>query len=392
MDIHEYQAKELLNNCGIKTLKSILCRNPEEVYKAYQTLSSSLVAVKAQVHAGGRGKAGGVKIVKSADEAKFIAEKMIGMNLITKQTGKEGKIVKKVLVEEGAAIVKEYYLSVTIDRKISSVVFVVSAEGGMEIEEVSENAPEKILTVSIDPMHGIKSFHILKMLLFLGIKKNLYNDFSNLINLLYNAFVKEDMSMLEINPLILTEANLFIPLDAKIILDDNASIKHPYFSDFIDEDEEEPLEVKAKSVGLNYIKLDGNVGCMVNGAGLAMATMDTIKEFGAMPANFLDVGGTANSKRVETAFNILLSDKNVKGIFINIFGGIVKCDMVAEGVIAAAKNIGLKLPVVIRLEGTNAETAAKLIDNSEMNFIVGKSLADGAKKISDIVNKTKTNL
>ncbi|MDA8053547.1 MAG: ADP-forming succinate--CoA ligase subunit beta [Deltaproteobacteria bacterium] len=386
MDIHEYQAKEILNNHNIKTLRSILCRNGEEAYKAYQTLSSPVCAVKAQVHAGGRGKAGGVKIAKSADETKSIAEKMIGMTLVTAQTGKEGKTVRKVLIEEGAEIIKEFYLSLTIDRKTASIAFVLSAEGGMEIEEVSKNTPEKILTVSINPGHGLKSFHILKMLLFLGIEKTLYNDFSNLVNLLYDSFIKEDMSMLEINPLILTGANAFIPLDAKIILDDNASIRHPYFNDFIDEDEEEPLEVKAKSVGLNYIKLDGNVGCMVNGAGLAMATMDTIKEFGAMPANFLDVGGTADAKRVETAFNILLSDKNVKGIFINIFGGIVKCDMVAEGVVAAAKNIGLKLPVVVRLEGTNADIAAKIIESSGMNFIVGESLADGAKKISDIVN------
>ena len=386
MDIHEYQAKEILNNHNIKTLRSILCRNGEEAYKAYQTLSSPVCAVKAQVHAGGRGKAGGVKIAKSADETKSIAEKMIGMTLVTAQTGKEGKTVRKVLIEEGAEIIKEFYLSLTIDRKTASIAFVLSAQGGMEIEEVSKNTPEKILTVRVNPGHGLKSFHILKMLLFLGIEKTLYNDFSNLVNLLYDSFIKEDMSMLEINPLILTGANAFIPLDAKIILDDNASIRHPYFNDFIDEDEEEPLEVKAKSVGLNYIKLDGNVGCMVNGAGLAMATMDTIKEFGAMPANFLDVGGTADAKRVETAFNILLSDKNVKGIFINIFGGIVKCDMVAEGVVAAAKNIGLKLPVVVRLEGTNADIAAKIIESSGMNFIVGESLADGAKKISDIVN------
>ena len=386
MDIHEYQAKEILNNHNIKTLRSILCRNGEEAYKAYQTLSSPVCAVKAQVHAGGRGKAGGVKIAKSAGETKSIAEKMIGMTLVTAQTGKEGKIVRKVLIEEGAEIIKEFYLSLTIDRKTASIAFVLSAEGGMEIEDVSKNTPEKILTVRVNPGHGLKSFHILKMLLFLGIEKTLYNDFSNLVNLLYDSFIKEDMSMLEINPLILTGANAFIPLDAKIILDDNASIRHPYFNDFIDEDEEEPLEVKAKSAGLNYIKLDGNVGCMVNGAGLAMATMDTIKEFGAMPANFLDVGGTADAKRVETAFNILLSDKNVKGIFINIFGGIVKCDMVAEGVVAAAKNIGLKLPVVVRLEGTNADIAAKIIESSGMNFIVGESLADGAKKISDIVN------
>jgi succinyl-CoA synthetase beta subunit len=386
MDIHEYQAKELLNNHNIKTLRSILCHNGEDAYKAYQMLASSVVAVKAQIHAGGRGKGGGVKIAKSADEAKSIAEKILGMNLVTAQTGKEGKLVRKVLVEEGAEIIKEYYLSLTIDRKNSGIAFVLSAEGGTEIEEVSKNNPEKILTVLIHPINGLKSFHTLEMALFLGIEKNLYSEFSNLINLLYNAFIKEDMSMLEINPLILTGSNTFIPLDAKIILDDNASFRHPYFNDFIDEDEEEPLEVKAKSAGLNYIKLDGNVGCMVNGAGLAMATMDTIKEFGATPANFLDVGGTADSKRVETAFNILLSDKNVKGIFINIFGGIVKCDMVAEGVVTAAKNIGLKLPVVVRLEGTNADMAAKIIENSGMNFVAAESLADGAKKISDIVN------
>ena len=386
MDIHEYQAKEILSKHGIKTLRSVLCHKPEEVYNAYKTLSSSVAVVKAQVHAGGRGKGGGVKIAKSADEAKSIAEKMLGMNLVTAQTGKEGKLVRKVLVEEGAEIIKEFYLSLTIDRKNAGIAFVVSAEGGMEIEEVSKNNPEKILTVPINPLYGLKSYHILEMSLFLGIDKNLYGGLSKLINLLYASFVSEDMSMLEINPLILTGSDEFIPLDAKIILDDNADFRHPAFKDLIDENEEEPLEVKAKSVGLNYIKLDGNVGCMVNGAGLAMATMDTIKEFGATPANFLDVGGTADSKRVETAFNILLSDKNVKGIFINIFGGIVKCDMVAEGVVSAAKNIGLKLPVVVRLEGTNADIAAKIIENSGMNFVSANSLADGAQKISKIVN------
>jgi succinyl-CoA synthetase beta subunit len=386
MDIHEYQAKELLNKHNVKTLRSILCHNGEEVYKAYQNLSSPVVAVKAQIHAGGRGKGGGVKIAKSADEAKSLAEKIIGMNLVTAQTGKEGKLVKKVLVEEGAEIIKEFYLSITVDRKNAGIAFVISAEGGMEIEEVSKNTPEKILTVSVNPFHGLKPYHILEMFLFLKTEKSLYGEFSNLINLLYRAFIAEDMSMLEINPLILTGSSVFIPLDAKISLDDNADFRHPYFNDFIDENEEEPLEIKAKSAGLNYIKLDGNVGCMVNGAGLAMATMDTIKEFGAMPANFLDVGGTADSKRVETAFNILLSDKNVKGIFINIFGGIVKCDMVAEGVVTAAKNIGLELPVVVRLEGTNADAAAKIIENSGMNFVSAESLADGARKISKIVN------
>ncbi|MDA8401817.1 MAG: ADP-forming succinate--CoA ligase subunit beta [Deltaproteobacteria bacterium] len=386
MDIHEYQAKELLSKRGVKTLRSILCHKPEEVYDAYKSLLSTVAVVKAQVHAGGRGKGGGVKIAKSADEAKSIAEKMLGMNLVTAQTGKEGKTVRKVLVEEGAEIIKEFYLSLTIDRKNAGIAFVVSAEGGMEIEEVSKNNPEKILTVSINPLYGLKSYHILEISLFLGIDKNLHGGFSKLINLLYGAFMGEDMSMLEINPLILTGSGEFIPLDAKIILDDNADFRHPAFKDLIDENEEEPLEVQAKSVGLNYIKLDGNVGCMVNGAGLAMATMDTIKEFGATPANFLDVGGTADSKRVETAFNILLSDKNVKGIFINIFGGIVKCDMVAEGVVAAAKNIGLKLPVVVRLEGTNADIAAKIIENSGMNFVSANSLADGAQKISKIVN------
>ena len=386
MDIHEYQAKELLSKHGVKTLRSILCHKPEEVYDAYKSLLSSVAVVKAQIHAGGRGKGGGVKIAKSADEAKFIAEKMLGMNLVTAQTGKEGKLVRKVLVEEGAEIIKEFYLSLTIDRKNAGIAFVISAEGGMEIEEVSKNNPEKILTVSINPLYGLKSYHILEISLFLGIDKNLHGGFSKLINLLYGAFMGEDMSMLEINPLILTCSGEFIPLDAKMILDDNADFRHPAFKDLIDENEEEPLEVQAKSVGLNYIKLDGNVGCMVNGAGLAMATMDTIKEFGATPANFLDVGGTADGKRVETAFNILLSDKNVKGIFINIFGGIVKCDMVAEGVVSAAKNIGLKLPVVVRLEGTNADIAAKIIENSGMNFVSAESLADGAKKISKIVN------
>ena len=386
MDIHEYQAKELLTKNNIKILRSILCHSGNEAYNAVINLGSQVVAVKAQVHAGGRGKAGGVKIAKTADDAKSITEQMIGMTLITAQTGKEGKVVRKVLIEEGADIKKEFYLSITIDRKTSNIAFVVSAEGGMEIEEISKNSPGKILTVLINHSYGIKSYHVLKMFLFLNLDKSIFNEFNNLVNLLYSAFLTEDMSMLEINPLILTGSGGLIPLDAKIALDDNAAFRHPYYNDFIDEDEEDPLEIKAKSVGLNYIRLEGNVGCMVNGAGLAMATMDTIKEFGAAPANFLDVGGTADSKRVETAFNILLSDKNVKAIFINIFGGIVKCDMVADGVITAAKNIGLKLPVVIRLEGTNADKASELLENSGLNFIVGNSLADGAQKVSKIVN------
>ncbi|MHB1645021.1 MAG: ADP-forming succinate--CoA ligase subunit beta [Candidatus Acididesulfobacter diazotrophicus] len=385
MDIHEYQAKELLTKNNIKILRSILCHSGNEAYNAVINLGSQVVAVKAQVHAGGRGKAGGVKIAKTADDAKSITEQMIGMTLITAQTGKEGKVVRKVLIEEGADIKKEFYLSITIDRKTSNIAFVVSAEGGMEIEEISKNSPGKILTVLINHSYGIKSYHVLKMFLFLNLDKSIFNEFNNLVNLLYSAFLAEDMSMLEINPLILTGSGGLIPLDAKIALDDNAAFRHPYYNDFIDEDEEDPLEIKAKSVGLNYIRLEGNVGCMVNGAGLAMATMDTIKEFGAAPANFLDVGGTADSKRVETAFNILLSDKNVKAIFINIFGGIVKCDMVADGVITAAKNIGLKLPVVIRLEGTNADKASELLENSGLNFIVGNSLADGAQKVSKIV-------
>ena len=386
MDIHEYQAKELLTKNNIKILRSILCHSGNEAYNAVINLGSQVVAVKAQVHAGGRGKAGGVKIAKTADDAKSITEQMIGMTLITAQTGKEGKVVRKVLIEEGADIKKEFYLSITIDRKTSNIAFVVSAEGGMEIEEISKNSPGKILTVLINHSYGIKSYHVLKMFLFLNRDKSIFNEFNNLVNLLYSAFLAEDMSMLEINPLILTGNGNLIPLDAKIALDDNAAFRHPYYNDFIDEDEEDPLEIKAKSVGLNYIRLEGNVGCMVNGAGLAMATMDTIKEFGAAPANFLDVGGTADSKRVETAFNILLSDKNVRAIFINIFGGIVKCDMVADGVITAAKNIGLKLPVVIRLEGTNADKASELLENSGLNFIVGNSLADGAQKVSKIVN------
>jgi succinyl-CoA synthetase beta subunit len=386
MDIHEYQAKELLTKNNIKILRSILCHSGNEAYNAAINFGSPVVVVKAQVHAGGRGKAGGVKIAKTADDAKTIAEQMIGMTLVTAQTGKEGKVVHKVLIEEGADIKKEFYLSITIDRKTSNIAFVVSAEGGTEIEEISKNSPEKILTVLINHSYGIKSYHVLKMFLFLNLDKSIFNEFNNLVNLLYSAFLAEDMSMLEINPLILTGSGGLIPLDAKIALDDNAAFRHIYYNDFIDEDEDDPLEIKAQSVGLNYIRLEGNVGCMVNGAGLAMATMDTIKEFGAAPANFLDVGGTADSKRVETAFNILLSDKNVKAIFINIFGGIVKCDIVADGVITAAKNIGLKLPVVIRLEGTNADKASELLENSGLNFIVGNSLADGAQKVSKIVN------
>lgn len=369
MKIHEFQAKEILSGYQVSIPKGIIANSVDEAVAAAEKLGGKVWVVKAQIHAGGRGKGGGVKVCKSMDEVKSNAEAILGMQLVTHQTGPEGQTVKKVFIEEGMDIRKELYVSMVVDRETQSVVVLASTEGGMDIEEVAAKTPEKILRETVDPSVGILPFQamrIVKGLEVANIDPSLVRPAATLITGLYNAFMGEDCSLLEINPLVLTGDSRVLALDAKMNFDDNALYRHKESLALRDLDEEEPLEIEASEADLSYIKLDGSIGCMVNGAGLAMGTMDIIKAEGGEPANFLDVGGGADTKRVETAFRIITSDDNVKCILINIFGGIVRCDIVAEGVVAAFKSVGLKIPVVVRLEGTNAEKARDIIENSGM--------------------------
>ncbi|MFN7037959.1 MAG: ADP-forming succinate--CoA ligase subunit beta [Alphaproteobacteria bacterium] len=381
MNIHEYQAKKILASFNVPTPNGEVAFNEEQAYKIAQNLNTPIIVVKAQIHAGGRGKAGGVKLAKSKEEAKDFAKSMLGMTLKTHQTGPEGQLVRRVYLEEGSDIAKEYYLGIVVDRDSSKVTFMASTEGGVEIEEVASEHPEKILKVSIDPASGIQPFHGRKLAYGLGFKGDEVKKFVQFTSSLYEAFVKTDASQLEINPLVLTKSNDFIALDAKFNFDDNALYKHPDIVELRDEEEEEPLEKRALEAGLSYVKMDGNIGCMVNGAGLAMATMDIIKLYGGEPANFLDVGGGAGKEKVTEAFKIILSDQNVKGILVNIFGGIMRCDIIAEGVIAAAKEVGLSVPLVVRLAGTNFELGKKILDNSGLKIVSADDLADAAEKI-----------
>lgn len=367
MKVHEFQGKEILSKYGVTVPKGSVASTAEEAVEIAKGLGTEVCVVKAQIHAGGRGKGGGVKVSKGLDAVRENAEKIIGMQLITPQTSAEGQKVKKVLVEEGMDIKTELYVSVLVDRACQSVVMLASTEGGMEIEEVAAATPEKILKVEIDPTIGLQGFQAMELAYGLGVDKTspkLIRPTVKLLLSLYEAFVNEDSSLVEINPLVLTGDDRVIALDAKLDFDDNALYKHKNLLEYRDTDEEEALELEAKDAGLNYVKLDGNIGCMVNGAGLAMGTMDIIKAFGAEPANFLDVGGGASQDTVEKAFRIISSDENVQCILINIFGGIVRCDMVAAGVIEAFKTVDLKIPVVVRLEGTNAEAAHELVKNS----------------------------
>lgn len=380
MKIHEYQAKELLKSFGIKVPRGIIARSQEEAEKAALELKTDVIVVKAQIHAGGRGKAGGVKLARSPEEAKKIASEMLGMRLVTHQTGPEGREVKTLLIEEGLAIDREFYLGITLDRQKGRNVFMASASGGMDIEEIAATFPEKILKETINPSVGFRPFQARKLAFGLGIPNELVNEAVNFMLKLYEAYEKMDASLIEINPFLLTKDRRLIALDAKVNFDDNALFRHKEYMELRDFNEEEPLETEASKYGLNYIKLDGNIGCMVNGAGLAMATMDIIKLHGGEPANFLDVGGSASQERVEQAFKILLSDKSVKAVLINIFGGIVRTDMVARGVVAAAKNLDVKIPVIVRLEGTNVEEGNKIIAESGLNFIVANSMSDAAQK------------
>jgi succinyl-CoA synthetase beta subunit len=381
MKIHEYQGKELLKRFGVPVPRGIVARSPEEAYKAAEELGTDVVVVKAQIHAGGRGKGGGVKLAKSADEARELARQMLGMKLITHQTGPEGREVRVLLVEEGLPIDKEFYLGIVLDRTTGRPVFMASAAGGMDIEEVAANTPEQIFKETINPAVGFRPFQARKLAFALGLPSDLINQAAKFMQSLYTAYEQMDASLLEINPFLLTKDKRLIALDAKVNFDDNAMYRHKEFLDLRDLNEEEPLEIEASKFDLNYIKLDGNIACMVNGAGLAMATMDIIKLAGGEPANFLDVGGGASQERVEAAFKILLGDENVRAVLINIFGGIVRCDMVARGVVGAAQNLGIGVPVVVRLEGTNVEEGQRVIRDSGMNFTVANGMKDAAEKV-----------
>ncbi len=381
MKIHEYQGKELLKKFGVPVPRGLVARSPEEAYQAAKELASDMVVVKAQIHAGGRGKGGGVKLARSAEEAREIARQMLGMKLITHQTGPEGREVRVLLVEEGLPIDKEFYLGIVLDRASGRLVFMASAAGGMDIEEVAAKTPEQIFKETIDPAVGFRPFQARKLVFALGLPAALVGQAAKFMQSLYQAYEQMDASLVEINPFLLTKDNRLIALDAKINFDDNAMSRHKEFLDLRDFNEEDPLEIEASKFDLNYIKLDGNIACMVNGAGLAMATMDIIKLAGGEPANFLDVGGGASQERVEAAFRILLADEHVRAVLVNIFGGIVRCDMVARGVVGAAKNLGVKVPVVVRLEGTNVEEGQRVIRESGLGFTVANGMKDAAEKV-----------
>jgi len=381
MKIHEYQGKELLKKFGVAVPRGVVARTPEEAESAARELGTAVVVVKAQIHAGGRGKGGGVKLAKSPQEAKSVAAEILGMQLVTHQTGPEGREVRVLLIEEGLPIDKEFYLGIVLDRASGRTVFMASSAGGMDIEEVAAKTPEKIMKETIDPAVGFRSFQARKLAFGLGIPGELIGQAVKFMQALYSAYEQMDASLMEINPFLLTKDNRLIALDAKVNFDDNAMFRHKDFLELRDLNEEEPLEIEASKFDLNYIKLDGNIACMVNGAGLAMATMDIIKLAGGEPANFLDVGGGASQERVEAAFRILLADENVKAVLINIFGGIVRCDMVARGVVEAAKNLGIKVPVVVRLEGTNVEEGQRVIRESGLNFTVAEGMKDAAEKV-----------
>jgi len=397
MNIHEYQAKQVLKKFGVPVLDGGVAYTPAEAEAVALRLVKPPFVVKAQIHAGGRGKGkfkeaaagekGGVRVCKSATEVRDAAQQMIGNTLVTIQSGAAGKVVKRVYVEAGCNIVRELYLAMLVDRGASRVTIMASTEGGVNIEDVAHKTPEKIIMQSIDPAEGLQGFHTRKIAYGLGLQGNQVKSCAKLLSTLYEAFMKNDCSMLEINPLVVTADGDVLPLDAKMNFDSNALYRHPDIVDLRDVDEEDPTELEASKADLNYVKLDGNIGCMVNGAGLAMATMDIIKLYGGEPANFLDVGGGATKERVTTAFKIILSDPNVEGILVNIFGGIMRCDVIAEGVVAAAKEISLNVPLVVRLEGTNVELGKKIMKDSGLPIITADNLADAAQKVVKAVKE-----
>lgn len=380
MKIHEFQAKEILKKYKIAVPNGIVTKQASDAVKIYSDLGTSVVVVKAQIHAGGRGKGGGVKLAKSSDEANKLADEIIGMSLITHQTGPEGQKVKQVLIEEGMNITKEYYVGITLDRGTSKPVFMVSTEGGIDIEEVAAKTPEKIIKETVEPAVGLQRWQAAHLSYSLGLEGDYAKQAVKLFIGLWQVYDQEDCSLIEINPLVTTDDGRVLALDCKINFDDNALYRHAENAELRDEAEEDPLEVEASKSNLNYVRLEGAIGCMVNGAGLAMGTMDIIKYAGSSPANFLDVGGGANVETVTNGFRIILSDPNVKAIFVNIFGGIVRCDRIANGIIEAAKNVDITVPLIVRLAGTNADEAKKILETSGIDMIVAANLKDGAEK------------
>ena len=381
MKIHEYQAKTILARYGVPVPRGEVTFNAAEAHDIAKRLGTNVVVVKAQIHAGGRGKGGGVKLAKTPDEATALARDMIGMTLVTHQTGPEGRVVSRVLIEEGLQLQRELYLGLLLDRAAGKPVMMASAAGGMDIEEVAARTPEKIIRIHVEPGVGITPFEARQLAFGVGLDAAQVNRFVKLATSLYEAFVATDASLVEINPLVVTASGDLFALDAKMTFDDNALYRHPDIRDLRDTGEEDPLEIEASKYSLNYIHLDGNIGCMVNGAGLAMATMDIIKLAGGEPANFLDVGGGANAEQIRNAFKILMSDKNVRAVLINIFGGILRCDVLAQGVIAAVKELGVPVPIVIRMEGTNVEEGKRLLRESAMNFTTADSMDEAAQKV-----------
>lgn len=386
MNIHEYQGKEILRQFGVSVPNGYVAYTVDEAVEAAEKLGTAVTVVKAQIHAGGRGKAGGVKVAKNLDEVRAYADEILGKTLITHQTGPEGKEVKRLLIEEGCDIKKEYYVGVVLDRATSRVVMMASEEGGTEIEEVAEATPEKIFKEVIDPVVGLMPYQARRLAFNINIPEELLGKAVKFMTSLYDAFVAKDCSIAEINPLVTTGDGQVLALDAKMNFDDNALYRNKDIVELRDLEEEDAKEIEASKYDLSYISLDGNIGCMVNGAGLAMSTMDIIKHYGGDPANFLDVGGGATAEKVTEAFKIILSDKNVKGIFVNIFGGIMKCDVIAEGVVEATKQVGLEIPLVVRLEGTNVDLGKKILEESGLNITSAGSMADGAEKIVSMVN------
>jgi succinyl-CoA synthetase beta subunit len=385
MNIHEYQGKEILRKYGVTVPNGKVAFTVEEAVEAAKELGTQVCVVKAQIHAGGRGKAGGVKVAKNLDEVRTYASEILGKTLVTHQTGPEGKEVKRLLIEEGCDIKKEYYIGLVLDRATSRVVLMGSEEGGTEIEEVAAKTPEKIFKEEIDPVLGLMPYQARRLAFNINIPKELVNQAVKFMMGLYSAYIDKDCSIAEINPLVVTGDGKVMALDAKLNFDSNALYRQKDVLEYRDLDEEDPKEIEASKYDLSYIALDGNIGCMVNGAGLAMATMDIVKHYGGEPANFLDVGGGATAEKVTEAFKIILSDPNVKGIFVNIFGGIMKCDVIAEGVVTAAKQVGLNIPLVVRLEGTNVDLGKKILAESGLNIIAAESMADGAQKIVELV-------
>src|SRR5213083_548896 len=384
MKIHEYQGKAILKEYGVPVPRGIVARTPEEAEAAARELGTDIVVVKAQIHAGGRGKGGGVKLAKSPAEAESIAKQMLGMTLVTHQTGPEGRVVGRLLIEEGLQMTRELYLSIVLDRAAGKPVIMASADGGMDIEEVAAKTPEKIVKTYIEPGVGLVPFEARQLGFAIGLDGAQVNKFVKVVSALYEAYMATDASLLEINPLVVTASGDLLALDAKMNFDDNALYRHPDIKDLRDLGEEDPLEIEASKFSLNYIHLDGNIGCMVNGAGLAMATMDIIKLAGGEPANFLDVGGGANAEQIRNAFKILMSDKKVKAVLINIFGGILRCDVLAQGVIAAVHELGVPVPIVIRMEGTNVDEGKRLLYESGMNFTTADAMDEAADKVVEL--------